>query len=525
MSNIELNYTITTDSDFLNEQNAITPELSGKLESFHKLAIRGKKSSVKKILDAIEKYPNNPQLKNYLSVLYSQLGETQKLYDVNKWIIEEHPNYLFGKLNMANEYFSKEEYDKMPLVLGPEMEIKALYPDREIFHLNEVISYLKCAIFYFIATDNVEQAEVRYDIMYQLAPDTTDTDMAFQQISFAKMIVGQRRLFEEEKNKISVKQNIQKITAISTAPKFNHQEMEWLYSNGLYIEKEKLNKILSLPRVTLVQDLKLVLEDSIIRYGYFNNVVDEDGFDKDRMTMVIHSIYILGELKAIESIDTIFNVLSQSVEYLELYLGEFVTSMLWEPLYNILSNNLELCKQFMFKPGINTYARSTFPEIVVQIALHHPERHDEAVDWFADVIDFFLISTVDDNVIDCDLIGLLICNINDMNGSELLPRIEKLFEKEIVSKSICGDWEEVKEAFIHHDKDNYKREILSITERYDEVSSSWVSYTEEEGNFKFDHHDYNDSPVQQIKSKPKIGRNQPCPCGSGKKYKKCCLNK
>ena len=23
-------------------------------------------------------------------------------------------------------------------------------------------------------------------------------------------------------------------------------------------------------------------------------------------------------------------------------------------------------------------------------------------------------------------------------------------------------------------------------------------------------------------SKPKIGRNEPCPCGSGKKYKKCC---
>ena len=23
----------------------------------------------------------------------------------------------------------------------------------------------------------------------------------------------------------------------------------------------------------------------------------------------------------------------------------------------------------------------------------------------------------------------------------------------------------------------------------------------------------------------KIGRNQPCPCGSGEKYKKCCLNK
>jgi len=25
-----------------------------------------------------------------------------------------------------------------------------------------------------------------------------------------------------------------------------------------------------------------------------------------------------------------------------------------------------------------------------------------------------------------------------------------------------------------------------------------------------------------IKSHPKVGRNDPCPCGSGKKYKKCC---
>jgi SEC-C motif len=27
------------------------------------------------------------------------------------------------------------------------------------------------------------------------------------------------------------------------------------------------------------------------------------------------------------------------------------------------------------------------------------------------------------------------------------------------------------------------------------------------------------------KAGPKVGRNDPCPCGSGKKYKKCCLNK
>jgi hypothetical protein len=26
-----------------------------------------------------------------------------------------------------------------------------------------------------------------------------------------------------------------------------------------------------------------------------------------------------------------------------------------------------------------------------------------------------------------------------------------------------------------------------------------------------------------IRHQPKVGRNDPCPCGSGKKYKKCCM--
>jgi len=28
---------------------------------------------------------------------------------------------------------------------------------------------------------------------------------------------------------------------------------------------------------------------------------------------------------------------------------------------------------------------------------------------------------------------------------------------------------------------------------------------------------------QLVRKPPKVGRNEPCPCGSGKKFKKCCL--
>ena len=58
-------------------------------------------------------------------------------------------------------------------------------------------------------------------------------------------------------------------------------------------------------------------------------------------------------------------------------------------------------------------------------------------------------------------------------------------------------------------------------------------------DLKFDHSNYEEEPFGQEKNGltktkhssdtipfkrdiPKVGRNEPCPCGSGKKYKHCC---
>lgn len=33
------------------------------------------------------------------------------------------------------------------------------------------------------------------------------------------------------------------------------------------------------------------------------------------------------------------------------------------------------------------------------------------------------------------------------------------------------------------------------------------------------------SATSPIRNKKKVGRNDPCPCGSNKKYKKCCISR
>jgi len=49
-------------------------------------------------------------------------------------------------------------------------------------------------------------------------------------------------------------------------------------------------------------------------------------------------------------------------------------------------------------------------------------------------------------------------------------------------------------------------------------------FRKQDGRWYFvDASDPTKQPV--VRSEPKVGRNDPCPCGSGKKYKKCCGNK
>ncbi|MFW6113178.1 MAG: SEC-C metal-binding domain-containing protein, partial [Thermodesulfobacteriota bacterium] len=43
-----------------------------------------------------------------------------------------------------------------------------------------------------------------------------------------------------------------------------------------------------------------------------------------------------------------------------------------------------------------------------------------------------------------------------------------------------------------------------------------------EQQLSFSHGDGGESPQPAQRQQKKVGRNAPCPCGSGKKYKKCC---
>jgi len=538
------NYEVTTDPKFLVERDGVTPELLKIQESLY-FEVKDKnmdEKTIRKILKLIEKYPDNPQLKNYLAVAYNNIGNYEKVLETNHWLLKEHPDYLFGKLNLAGEYYAKGEFEKIPEILGPHMEIQGLYPHRKKFHVTEVMSFYKIAILYFISIGNLEAARGRLEIMQKMDPDHPDTEFAAIHLLKAEIKEGYDKLKEEEKTKIHVTPLADRPPKqITTPPVFENEIIYLLYENGLYIDPELLNDILNLPRQRVIADLEKILDDLLRRYEFFRKDVEEHGWEEELMSFPLHAMMLLGELRARESLPKILDVLSQDGEFLRFWFGDHLTETLWEPLYHIGNQQLDILKQFMKKPGVNTYAKTFVARAVSQIAHHQPERDEEVMKWFADVFEFFGNSQPEDNVIDSDAIGLLIWNVTDMGYKTLLPQIKRLYDKGYVTLSIPGEYQDIEKDIVKKNKYSDRKDLMNIQDRYKNITNTWGGYKEDNEFYddEFDdedeelydddypgYNDYEDLPVTEpVRTGPKIGRNDPCPCGSGKKYKKCCMNK
>ena len=55
---------------------------------------------------------------------------------------------------------------------------------------------------------------------------------------------------------------------------------------------------------------------------------------------------------------------------------------------------------------------------------------------------------------------------------------------------------------------------MEMIKQYDDWRYNHLSKKEREADIE---------PIRNSKDNPKIGRNELCPCGSGKKYKRCCF--
>lgn len=520
-----MNYTITDDPAYFDEKNGITEELREQLERCYEIANTGKRSGWKHIQRQIKKFPKNPSLKNYLSVWYSKTGNIEKAVETNEWIVREHPDYLFGKTNLVQFLLDKEKYEEVPGILGNEMELHLLYPGREVFHVSEFTAFLYSVIRYYVAIGDMEAASSRNELLIELAPDHDSTAAAQRCINLGYMKSGMDRLMAAEKSRIKVEEVPLEPDKALGRPVFNHDQVKALYQYDLTIPTSLLEGILKLPMETLLPDLHAVLYDSMERFHHYTESAERHGWNQETTNFAIHAIYLLGELESTESIKLVLDILRKNRDLLDFYFGDHLTAGLWEPVYKIAKHQVDELQSFMYQPGVNAYAKAVVIEVMEQIALHDSSRRSEVIEWFREVLTFYAHCDMEANIVDTDAFGLTVWAVLNIQGRELLPEIEKLYDLGYVSISMLGTYDDVVRSFDGSASRNHKKLLLSLVERYKEITSTWHGYLsqgekEEPGKLKVGQ---SDLPAQRAAGLAKVGRNDPCPCGSGKKYKRCCL--
>ncbi|EKD27743.1 MAG: hypothetical protein ACD_79C00596G0002 [uncultured bacterium] len=109
----------------------------------------------------------------------------------------------------------------------------------------------------------------------------------------------------------------------------------------------------------------------------------------------------------------------------------------------------------------------------------------------------------------------------------IIPQKQKDYDKNQVKDwSLHSEWQKLEIVETEKGQENDSEGIVEFIAHYktkkDEVKHHEIAFFKKEKDIWYFFDGKYPKQEQFIRNDPKIGRNDPCVCGSGKKYKKCC---
>ena len=323
-------------------------------------------------------------------------------------------------------------------------------------------------------------------------------------------------------------------------PNLKHKELEALYQHGFDIPKTTIEEILSLPRESLIEDLKEVLLEAIRNFKNYGAASD-NGAEEHLFIAPIHAFFLLGELEAESALPVFEQFLEQDENVVDFWLGDVLTEMIWQPIYEITKEDISRVIPFLKKPMKDIFAKSGHEMALFNYLQLHPEDRASLMPIIRDLVNELMGKAKEKEGWDehNESLNSIAEAIMDEHCVELENELKVIVEADLLELFVPTEWVEVKDA-LHEPADS--PEPLDIFQKYEAIKS-WFSYVDlddEEFDGAINYEDFlngsvkaekldmtsfyaNNTPYK--KTELDVGRNDPCTCGSGKKFKKCCLRK
>jgi hypothetical protein len=504
------------------------------LAYLHDLAVSSSARAIPEIRRMLKKFPTSPQLLNYLHAAYKAQNSRRQADDVIKQLTALHPNYLFGRLALCQKDLDNNRLEQAAARLGPTLDIRDLYPERDVFHVSELRNYYYYVTCLLARRGEPELAQAVVAALEEIYPDNPLLSILKKEIAMANIKCVMDRMAKDKENSIRVKSAPLSLPPASASmPNFHHDLIAELYDFDIMLTTETIREILALPRETLVKDLTAVLDDCAVRTQLFMKSSDRD----EEHFAAFHAIQLLAEINGHEACDALLRFLSMPYDALKFSLPEGIA---YPPeMSRIIAHGLPACLAWLRSPGICSYGKGLILEAMEELALREPALRSQITSDLGDILAFVIDSPVQHNILDTGFISGIICTLTALSSSEQLPIIHKAYEKNLVELFFVGTLTSVEEDIVKPLRSPFAKQNIFVT--YENYSGTIYDDIEEEEEevidkppaplLPFPLRPQLQSVLSGLASKPIVkfaptaapaSRNSPCPCGSGKKYKKCC---
>ncbi len=247
----------------------------------------------------------------------------------------------------------------------------------------------------------------------------------------------------------------------------------------------------------------------------------EDLADPSSLLIIFH---LLGEWRETSAYRPLARLLQSDSEKLEFALGDAITETSCRIMAGVFDGDPQPLYEIILERDADEFVRSQMCLALAMVASNGQLDRDEAARFLRD--GFMNILPQADHPVwtgwqqSIAVLGL----------SELKPLVEKAFEREYI-----GPYVSTYEHFLKDLKQGVKRpggpeaapgfDLTFLDDAVEELSR-WAAFKPDDESDKRD--DPSWPNLAGASAKPivnpyrNVGRNDPCPCGSGKKFKKCC---
>lgn len=255
--------------------------------------------------------------------------------------------------------------------------------------------------------------------------------------------------------------------------------------------------------------------------GAIDKAIEERDELEDAFQLHFYALFLLGEFQDKESFNKIMELVTLPGEVLEYLIGDATTDGLKDILYNTYNGNMELLKNTIMNKFVDEFVRAGLLDVMGQLYL---DGFLEEEEWKA-----FIKQNVysgEEYSYFYEGLGNVICRCHFV---DMLAEIRYMQKNGLMSEGCMGTYDFcVDEIFSYRDyQKNFCKSFINAAD----TLRTWSMFEE------------NDNPQEDVKrleefekfikremrsskeKNEKIGRNDKCPCGSGKKYKVCCMNK